>query len=156
MSQGGVLIVAERPKTKDNVDQPMLGTKSYKTLLGWLESSELTERVLEPSYSGEGLTVLGPVAITNATSSLKGKPTKDDELRLDAFIEHAAVVVTLGKVAEETVLSILTSRRRLSVPTVVSLPHPSGLNRKLNSKKERRLVERKLAYVKRLMEIQGL
>ena len=154
MKPSGILIVAERPKLESNHTQPMVGTKSFNTLTQWLMDSKLIKDA-EPSFTGEGITVLGQVTIINATDAFSGPPNAGDLAWVKENVDRAAIVVTLGSVAEESALTVLSGQRRLYVPTLVSLPHPSGLNRALNSAKVRKNVRQKLDYVKRLSEVSG-
>ena len=104
-----IIFVGDRP-SKDNIDPNVafVGTKSYKTLLEWIYKMDLD---------------ISEICMYNRN---------DDELEfwfnLRNRRERAVSFIALGKEASK----YLASDR---VDNFFELPHPSGLNRKLNDKK---------------------
>ncbi len=111
-----ILIIAQNPKTELNKVMPLFGTKSYETLAAWLEKA---------GHS------IDECDIVNACSKM-GKITKKDiDLRhhgLGVMSLYDKIIV-LGNIAAYYAEINLWNR------SYFKLPHPSGLNRKLNDKK---------------------
>lgn len=146
-----VLIIAERPKTEANVMMPLVGTKSYNVLADWLLEAGVLDLEGIAEYEADGVAKLGTFRIINATKQMKGKPTAFDVLDVRDQMREVRFVVTLGNVAADAALDASEEFPPGQVPPfILNLPHPSGLNRKLNSKKARRDVVRKLQYLARL------
>jgi hypothetical protein len=98
-----IIFVGDRP-SKDNIDPVIafVGTKSYKTLLGWIADMDID--------------------IRNVDLINKNQVTEYPFMYFDR-------IIVLGDAAEKEVKKIYTKSKYFK------LPHPSGLNRKLNDKK---------------------
>lgn len=109
-----VLLLAQNPKHPSNVSKPLEGTRSWRTVKAWLHILDL--RASE-------------VVIMNA-STKSGKVTyRDyDSAGVSLALSECDRYVALGEYARGLY-------ERLGVPCF-TLPHPSGLNRKLNDKQE--------------------
>lgn len=110
-----VLFIGDRPSSK-NLSQviPFVGTKSYKVLLDWIYQMDLEIGNIQMmnAYTADGTCTI-PLAL-------------DYE---DAFMSQFKIVC-LGIEAK------LAMSQYAPHLQYVCLPHPSGLNRKLNDKKE--------------------
>lgn len=114
-------VVAQSPAIEDNILSPLTNTESGRRFSMWLEAADL----------------LGiPYYITNAIKTLK-KPGEtvskeeqaNDLAKLKSELQPFKHVITLGKIASNSVAMLKLSA------VVLELPHPSGLNRKLNNPK---------------------
>lgn len=110
---GWVYFIADKP-TKKNVHKnvPLVGTASYRTFVGWLADMHID---------------IGRVRLFNQSDN----PFPGTASRF--LNENAAKgnirVVALGKAAMNYLMKV-------GVDEFYALPHPSGLNRKLNDKKK--------------------
>lgn len=109
-----VLFLAQNPKTESNIEEPLKGTRSWKTFSLWLA-------------------VLGDPEgkIMNASQKLGKVTWKDydsEGLRLAIDYYGFDKFVALGEYASG-LLELMEIRH-------FKLPHPSGLNRKLNDQQE--------------------
>lgn len=108
-----VYLVADKP-TKDNIspDVPLVGTSSYKTLLGWLADMDVDiTRVRTYNQS------------TDPFGNIMSKTSLNQAIKL-----RQIAVVALGQKATNYL-------ERTGIISYHALPHPSGLNRILNNKK---------------------
>lgn len=129
-----IYVLAQNPPTEVQVDKPFVGTKSHKVFKRWLDEAGLDE-----SY----------IVYTNASMQVKksGTPRKLMKTELYMLGKHlsmANVIITLGNYAAEAVNDVDLHYK------AYKLPHPSGLNRKLNDKKE---VEHVISILKNIKEI---
>jgi hypothetical protein len=108
------LFLAQNPKLPSNVDSPLDGTASGRTVRAWL-------RILGLAPSD--------VLILNASKKLgKVCATDYDIAGVSLALKECTRFVALGAYAQGLL-------ERLGVPCFV-LPHPSGLNRRLNDREE--------------------
>lgn len=115
---GLVYIVADKP-TKDNVSAkvPLVGTKSYKTLLGWLADMNVD---------------ISRVRMYNQVD----KPFDGfmNQMSINRAVELNQIkVLALGNKAADYLASA-------GIKEFFVLQHPSGLNRKLNDRKRVKLM----------------
>lgn len=110
-----MIFIGDQP-SKKNLDPnvPFVGTNSYKTLLGWIAEMDVD---VTRTYLGN----VKDISLYNG----KWPTLNRTDLSLD--IETYDKVVALGKSAEKHLTNLGIS--------YFALPHPSGLNRKLNDKK---------------------
>lgn len=146
-----ILIIAERPKTEVNVAVPMLGTRSWDVLSRWLKDASIIHPLDIGTSESDGVYQHGTVKVVNATKRLVGKPTAFDVLDVRDQMREVRFVVTLGNVAADVALQATAEfPPGVAPPYILNLPHPSGLNRKLNSKKAKLDVVRKLQYLNQI------
>ena len=112
-----ILFVAANPKLPINVEYPMVHTKSFKTLLKWLPKLGITDK--------------DKVWIINASNKLADSTSElrvgDMNLEnLQTCISNTDKVIALGDYAADAISRVWDGEFGM-------LPHPSGLNRKLNS-----------------------
>lgn len=120
-----LLILAQNPKTDKNKEAPLVGTKSWTILSRWLKEAGIPEDAVELSN-----TLLQVGSLTSIKTQVI-----ENTSRLNGMIIRYPVIVTLGEIAR----SAIQRTRKVYYPNVDKwdhffLPHPSGLNRKLNSK----------------------
>lgn len=112
-----ILIVAANPKLPINVEYPMIHTKSFKTLLKWLPKLGITDKdkvwIINASNK-----------IADSTNELRVKDMNLENLY--TCISNTDKVIALGKYAADAINRVWDGDYGM-------LPHPSGLNRKLNS-----------------------
>lgn len=128
-----VLIIAQNPKTEINLTNPLKNTKSLNTLMDWIKSSGWTPEEYELTF-------------TNASDKLKFKEdVKNDStillMKLLSIIDRYDYIICLGKYSEKVINYSIKNYKHLfpiigPKKLIVTLPHPSGLNRKLNNKTE--------------------
>ncbi len=121
-----LLIMAQNPKKKINVLNPMKGTRSWTLLEQWLTEAgiPLSDVKIQNTFQAVGSRKL----------STKGK------LKQGGWIKEligAPVIVCLGALAR----SALVETRTMYYPQIATwdhffIPHPSGLNRVLNNPEE--------------------
>ncbi len=100
-----ILFVGDKPsKANLSPDVAFVGTKSYKTLIGWIKSMDLN-----PYH----------VVLINRTDPWFESKVKE-------YLDKNYPIITLGLNAKSAVSKI--------TPAFFSMPHPSGLNRQLNRK----------------------
>ena len=110
-----VLLVAANPATEAQIAFPLAGTRSEKTFLKWVQK-------LGVSFPYPYWTINASCKVAKTTSSLRVKDYNLELIRkLGSSVDK---VVALGKYASE-------GCRRAGIEHFM-LPHPSGLNRKLN------------------------
>lgn len=106
-------LIAQNPKTEHNLSYPLEGTKSGDTIIKWVTSI---------AYDCNFL-------VSNASNTI-GKPivTEDDmsRLREEYSFYRPEKIITFGRVAERTISELGWE--------YFKMPHPSGLNRKLNNR----------------------
>lgn len=129
-----ILVVAQNPKTELNVHYPLRNTRSYKIFKEWLYASGLT---LSSIQIVNALDKVGEFAESEYKERTKDTDWKD-------YINQFPFVVCLGKKASLAVGSV--------DGFVLDLPHPSGLNRKLNNKYETVKVVEELKALKSAYE----
>lgn len=112
-----ILIVAANPKLPINVEYPMVRTKSFKTLLTWLPKLGITD-------SDKVFIMNASNKVTNSTSELRVKDMNLEDLH--TCISNSDKIIALGEYAADAVSRVWDGE-------FATLPHPSGLNRKLNS-----------------------
>lgn len=124
-----MLILAQNPKTAHNLTNPLQGTKSWTVLNRWLKEARIPLELLElrNAYRHTG-------AETPTASVTTGLVESGEWVSL---ILGYPVIVALGRYAANAVLRT----REAYFPNVKDwdhffLPHPSGLNRKLNDPEE--------------------
>jgi len=110
-----ILVIAQNPSKKNlDVNVPLVGTKSLKIFLAWCK-----EMFIEECF------------IINASDKLGKVSLKDANLeRIQKHVVDGGYdkIVCLGKYAEKSLKKACPYIRHYT------LPHPSGLNRKLNNK----------------------
>lgn len=115
-----ILIIGSNPSSK-NIDPtiPFKGTKSQKILSIWMDALSVTDYVV--------LNVLDKVTENNRT--LTRKEIREAVISLGERIKTTEYdkIIALGNTASEAL--------KLLKLTHYKLPHPSGRNRLLNSKK---------------------
>lgn len=110
-----IIFVGDKPSTK-NIDPniPFVGTKSYKTLLGWVADMDI---------------FINDIKLINAD---KFRYYPSSEVIYFNFspicYKSEATLVALGNNASNKLENLGLNHFKL--------PHPSGLNRKLNDKKQ--------------------
>lgn len=127
-----VLFVGCNP-TSRNTDPavPFEGTRSGVTLKGWIKEIGVS------NYT----TVNAISMVSNTASSVRAEDKKRGADVLARIVKNNDYthIITLGKVAHEVIKLAGLQNNTLN------LPHPSGLNRALNNKKE---ISRKLKACK--------
>lgn len=107
-----IYIIADKP-TKDNISQqiPLVGTSSYRTLLGWIGimDIDITRVRLYNQVDGPFNNIMAQTSLNRAI-----------QLR-------QICVIALGQKAA-------TYLRKAGIQTYSTLPHPSGRNRVLNDR----------------------
>lgn len=100
-----IVFVGDKPSAK-NLDPniPFVGTKSYKTLLGWIADLDVDLNV----------------------TKVRNKDAAEELAILQSWFPHPIKIVALGNAAAEALERCGAS--------YFKLPHPSGLNRQLNDK----------------------
>lgn len=131
-----ILIVGQNPKTRRNIKEPFVGTKSYDVLTSWLSSAGIP---------------MSAVRIINASNKV-GKVTQKDvnRRRLKKELEAHKYVVTLGNYAKQATISV--SKESLLSYIVLCIPHPSGLNRQLNNIENVRIFKEGLVQFRIMVE----
>lgn len=108
-----VYVIADKPGKKNlHPAIPLVGTSSYKTLLNWL--GQMNIDISRVRLFNQSSNPFGPLAVNSLNVAVKNKHIK---------------ILALGKVATKYLADI-------GIAEFFSLPHPSGLNRVLNSKKQ--------------------
>lgn len=118
-----VVFIGQNPSSDNSYpDTAFVGSRSYATLIGWLVKLGLKEK---------------DVTAINASKKL-GKVTRNDidELGILSIILQTDIkIICLGEYAETAVIEV-AYRHKICDIDMFTLPHPSGLNRKLNDKKQ--------------------
>ena len=127
-----ILIVGDKPSAK-NVDPkiPFVGTQSYKRLLEWIWKMDID--------------------ISDVTMMNRVEFVEEMESSLSRAILLEYHVIALGNEAEKCVKThgrIFLENMSI-LPNYFKLPHPSGLNRKLNDQK---FVEKELKRCKEWLD----
>lgn len=108
-----ILVIAQNPKIHHNLENPLIGTKSYQTFMTWCTRAGMTA---EDFY------------IINAASKFGTVKMGDVDLnQMRAYVDKYGKIICLGKFAEKAV-----KRCDIQSKKILFLPHPSGLNRILN------------------------
>lgn len=109
-----VIFIGDKPSRKNlNPNIPFVGTQSYKKLLEWIWYLDVD---------------INSVKVTNSDNW-------DRDSLLGSYMFGHKIVI-LGNNAEKKILQKLSQLTSLNQPIdYFKLPHPSGLNRKLNDKK---------------------
>lgn len=107
-----IIFVGDKP-SKSNLDPNIafVGTKSYKTLLGWIADMDIN---------------IADVLLTNNITTQNNTWFSLDNHVSYRLTPNLTKFVALGKAAEEKLEKLKLH--------YFSLPHPSGLNRKINDK----------------------
>ena len=116
-----ILVMAQSPKSKRNLQSPLKGTRSWEVFRSWTSQANLPLEILE---------------FRNVTKKFGKLPTISSKALRGKFLTEILeypVIVCLGRYAEEAI----RGTRELYFPNVSGwdhffLPHPSGLNRQLN------------------------
>ena len=121
-----LLILAQNPKTEKNLTTPIRGTKSWTILARWLKEAGIPEDAVELDNA---------LLQVGSLTSIKAQITENTR-RWNGMIIQYPVILTLGNIATTAIIET----RKAYFPNVIKwdhffLPHPSGLNRKLNSKR---------------------
>jgi uracil-DNA glycosylase len=129
-----IYVIAQNPKTDLNKIKPMRGTPSYGVLRKWLLEVGIDIR---------------DVKIVNACSKMGRVTKKDIDLSFVSLISmdfpmKPNAIITLGTIAKE-----FADVRVPNGMSVFNLPHPSGLNRKLN---DPNFIKDKLKDLKKALE----
>jgi len=107
-----ILFVGDKPSNSNlNLKVPFVGTRSYKTLLSWIADMELD--ITHIALANQDYLVVNELGCILYHNSTVGK-------------KRRTKVVTLGSAAAK-------KAQDLGLQSF-ALPHPSGLNRKLNDK----------------------
>lgn len=134
-----VVFLGQNPARAGN-GEPFVGTASGRTLDSWIECMSLDGfEIVKDNVSMH-------VSMFNQAPS-KSQVKRDRE-RVRSVID-GGVVVCLGRIAHRSVLEMVRLGILSSGTTVLNLPHPSGLNRKLN---DREYVASALAECARLIK----
>ena len=120
-----MLILAQNPKIPTNLSEPLKGTKSWTMFQRWLKQAQIPEEALE---------IKNCIAVVGASGDVR--KLARTKLRNGGWLSEVIgypVIVCLGQVAAEAI----QETRDLYFPNVSEwdhyfIPHPSGLNRKLN------------------------
>lgn len=131
-----ILILAQNPKRKANVTEPLKGTKSWSILERWLKEAGIPLEDVELSNAFD------------AVGDRKIRVISSNVIQLKRWVPEIIefpVIVCLGRIPADAV----RFTREAFFPNVQDwdhffLPHPSGLNRKLNDPEEHRKVVRQL------------
>lgn len=119
-------IVAQNPKSDRNIEEPLIGTKSYEVLKSWLRAAGISEDEVHLFNSVDQVGAITKSLAVNQAISNKCLAMK---------ISGYKYVVSLGKIAEQAVAASKDSfplEMDMDHSTHFNLPHPSGLNRQLN------------------------
>lgn len=112
-----ILVIAQSPKSKTNLQSPLKGTRSWKVFRSWTSQANLPLEILE---------------FRNVTKKFGKLPTINSKVLHGKFLTEILeypVIVCLGRYAEEVIIGT----RELYFPNVSDwdhffLPHPGGLN----------------------------
>lgn len=121
-----VVLLGSNPSNASPFSDPFTHSKSSATLDSWLKELGLSRSSVD-------------IINVSDTKTPNNRPLKSDEItrelpRLGPLLTNR-VVVALGKTAATAVSRLIALNVKSWKPAVViELPHPSGLNRKLNDK----------------------
>ena len=142
-------IVGQNPKTDQNVSSPFLGTRSHSVLKNWLSRAGIDESEVMLINSVDTIGKITPSQAIN-------EAIKDKSLVLK--LSKYKFVVSLGEVARSAVRAskvLYPLEMAMTHDTHFSLPHPSGLNRKLNDPEEHEMAVLTLMTVKSLAKMEA-
>lgn len=107
-----ILFVAQNPASEHNIENPLDGTKSGKVLEDWLDTMTA---YLKEAHS---------ITLCNASNKIGKVSMKDRNFQLMTITRHFDKIIALGNYSSKVLKSFGIEHFKL--------PHPSGLNRKLN------------------------
>jgi hypothetical protein len=143
-------IVAQSPKSERNIKEPVVGTRSYTILSRWLKLAGIDEREIAFFNATDDL---GPISKAKVVNDAIGDKT------LVSKLSGFKYVVSLGNIAQVAVRASKTyypSEMVMTHGSHFNIPHPSGLNRKLNNPEEHEMAILTLMTVKELSEMEDL
>lgn len=133
-----ILILAQNPKNTFNILLPMVGTKSYKTLMEWMTEAGVLMSDCE---------IQNAVNVVGNDASYLGRRVTEGIASgewVDTVREYP-IIVCLGSLSKRVIVQ--TCRKYLGGENQnihFFLPHPSGRNLNLNNPRTRRSAVRML------------